>query len=134
MRLWAEDQCRQKSMSELLASGMTHAEVFKLCNDVCPISKAVDVRTRCDAHHTFHSLQYTFTEAQKYHPQMQWHILFISFMLLLGAIIRMTVPKWIPYTVFILICICFFIISIIIFIHKPSINNTVIVYISFFCI
>ena len=90
----------------LLASGMTHAEVFKLCNDVCPISKAVDVRTRCDAHHTFHSLQYTFTEAQKYHPQMQWHILFISFMLLLGAIIRMTVPKWIPYTVFILIISC----------------------------
>jgi hypothetical protein len=140
--------CRNEDLAEMMAStGMSDHEVFVMCNDVCPMPKAADLKTACDNHHTHHDFTSVFRDAQTAHPRMQWcaanlpehreracsrrgvrrcalcvgrNIFFISMILLIGAISRECIPSWIPYTVFILvICFCYGLLATVLYIN-PS--------------
>lgn len=91
-------ECRHESMADIMANqSLTPIDMFKRCNQYCPMLG--DVRPECDTHHAFHSFYSTFTEAQDKRPQMQWTVMCIASILILGALFRMLFPSWIPYTV-----------------------------------
>jgi hypothetical protein len=93
-------KCRDVPMASL---GLTDQQLLKNCESVCPLLAAPDLKTTCDAHHSFHPHVQMFREASEYRGNMQWTIFFICLTLLFGAVVRMSVPAWIPYTVFVML-------------------------------
>jgi len=66
--------CRMVSLQELRTTRqLSDLEIFNKCNEVCPLPKATDLLTTCDAHHSFHPAMSEFREGQKYHGQMNWY-------------------------------------------------------------
>ena len=67
-------------------------------NGPCPAPKLVDVRGQCSSHsvHTFAS---DFGKKLSARNSMMWQIFFLVFALIFGAFFRMVLPKWLPYTV-----------------------------------
>ena len=66
-------KCRDVPMASL---GLTDQQLLKNCESVCPLLAAPDLKTTCDAHHSFHPHVQMFREASEYRGNMQWTIFF----------------------------------------------------------
>ena len=96
-------ECRSLSMAEMQIMGLTPIQIFCKCSRVCPAPSAFNLLPTCSTH-AHHGLYSEFTHALTSRgTSMQWSIFFLAMMLLLGAGFRMSFPRWLPYTVGILI-------------------------------
>ena len=68
-----EQDCRYTPLSELQgARGLSDIDIFTVCNAVCPMPTAADLKTTCDDKHTYHAAYDVFRDQQNYHTSMQW--------------------------------------------------------------
>jgi len=69
------------------------------CNDVvCPQPARVDYRTEC-AEGVVHGFIQDFADLTYERNKVMWPVLFLIWSILLGASFEMCFPKWLPYTV-----------------------------------
>ena len=73
------------------------------CAEVCPSPGLVNFHDQCVPGHAFHSAQSAFHEAQGLLSGRQYTIFSLSFFVIIGAICRIAFPKWLPYTVGLLV-------------------------------
>lgn len=89
----AADQC---SDAKVLATAL------KFCSKMCPSPEQVDFTDTC-MDHASHGFLPTFSEKASGHNSLQWNIFFLIMCFLLGAQFKLYLPKWMPYTVGLLI-------------------------------
>ena len=105
--------CRTLSFSDLLAQAQancadTSAAVVlesatQFCRTVCsPGPRQADYRDVCMSH-SYHSFQSSFREALIKRQSLMWPIFFLIWSVLLGSFLSRMFPKWLPYTVGLLV-------------------------------
>ena len=111
--------CTSRSVTELLATqsalnaqsaayattecttGLATA-VLTYCLQVCPSPYEIDFRNTCsDA--PVHTFNEEFQEALSTRKDLQWQVFFLIWSILLGALFELYFPRWLPYTVALLL-------------------------------
>ena len=72
--------------------------VLNYCLQICPSPKEIDFRSTC-ADDTVHTFNEEFQEALGARQDLQWRVFFLIWSVLLGALFELYFPRWLPYTV-----------------------------------
>ena len=105
--------CRTLSFTDLLQQAQancaeTSADVVlesatQFCQAVCsPGPRQADYRKSCMSH-SYHSFQSTFRESLVKRQSLMWPIFFLIWSVLFSSFLSRMFPKWLPYTVGLLI-------------------------------
>mmetsp|Transcript_53912 Transcript_53912/g.159752 ORF Transcript_53912/g.159752 Transcript_53912/m.159752 type:complete len:1155 (-) Transcript_53912:469-3933(-) len=97
------DACMAKTNAELELDPYCQDQILtaRQCDSLCPFPGAPDNQYECKEH--YHTVYATFTGELSSRNSLQWNIFFLCLFALIGAFSKVMFPKWLPYTVGLLV-------------------------------
>ena len=103
------DDCRFLSYTDLIAKAGMHCnaqtalnDALSFCHATCPSPRMTDFHLKCKSH-AYHGFKADFMHTLHRRSSLLWPIFFLIWTVALGSYLSRLFPKWLPYTVGLLI-------------------------------